>query len=239
MQFHRTTQSKAHVASAQVDAGLRAHMLKVYSYMAGALGITGITAFVVASSPAMINFLFFSSPITKWIVMLAPLGIVFFLSARIFKMSLAAAQSWFWVYAAVMGLSLSTVLLAFTGESVARVFFVTAASFGALSLYGYTTKRDLSGMGSFLFMGLIGIILASVVNIFLESSGLQWAISVLGVLIFAGLTAHDTQKTKQIYYQLSSHGEALGKAAIMGALSLYLDFINLMMFLLQFLGDRR
>lgn len=170
--------------------------------------------------------------------MLAPLGFVFFLSFRIQKMSLTAAQATFWLFAGVMGLSLSSIFLVYTGESITTTFFVTAAAFGSLSLYGYTTKRDLTGMGSFLFMGLIGIIIAMVVNIFLASSALQFAISVIGVLVFAGLTAYDTQRIKGMYYEGDSVA-ASGKKAVMGALSLYLDFINMFMFLLQFLGSQR
>lgn len=175
----------------------------------------------------------------RFIVMLAPIGIVLYLSARMHKMSASQAQGWFWGYAALMGLSLSYIFLAYTGASIARVFFISAGSFAGLSLYGYTTKRDLSGMGSFLTMGLIGLILASVVNIFLASSGLHFAISAIGVLIFAGLTAYDTQNIKESYYVFGGQGEAGQKMAIMGALRLYLDFINLMIMLLQFMGDRR
>jgi FtsH-binding integral membrane protein len=168
---------------------------------------------------------------------LAPLGMVIYLSSRLHKMSASAAKTTFWIYAAMTGLSLSYVLLAFTGVSVVRTFLITAASFGALSLYGYTTKRDLSGMGSFLFMGLIGIILASIVNIFMQSPAMHFAISVIGVLLFAGLTAYDTQDIKRIYYAGDSRDIA-EKKAIMGALRLYLDFINMFLFLLQFLGNR-
>ena len=179
----------------------------------------------------------YASPL-KWVVMLAPLAMVFFLSFRVEKMSVAAAQTTFWVFAALMGLSLSSIFLVFTGESIVRTFFITAASFGALSLWGYTTKRDLTGMGSFLFMGLIGIIIAMIVNIFLQSStALQFAISAIGVLVFAGLTAYDTQKIKEMYYEGDGAAVA-GRKAIMGALRLYLDFINLFLFLLQFLGNR-
>ena len=221
------------------DEGLRTYMLRVYNLMALGLGITGVAAYgtyaLAASNPAFAQ-LIYMSPL-KWVIMLAPLAMVFFLSFRIEKMSVAAAQTTFWVYAALMGLSLSSIFLVFTGASITQTFFVTAASFGALSLYGYTTKRDLSGMGSFLIMGLFGLILAMVVNIFLQSSALQFAISAIGVLIFAGLTAYDTQSIKETYYNLD--GEvAVGRGAIIGALRLYLDFINLFMFLLQFLGNR-
>jgi uncharacterized protein len=178
----------------------------------------------------------YASPL-RWVVMLAPLGMVFFLSYRINKMSVAAAQTAFWVYAGLMGLSLSSIFLVYTGQSIVQTFFVTAASFGALSLYGYTTKRDLTAMGSFLIMGLFGLIIASVVNIFLASSALAFAVSVLGVLIFAGLTAYDTQKIKEMYFD-GDDAAVMGRKAIMGALTLYLDFINLFMFMLQFLGNR-
>ncbi|MGB8709904.1 MAG: Bax inhibitor-1/YccA family protein, partial [Methyloceanibacter sp.] len=174
----------------------------------------------------------------KWVVIFAPLGMVFFLSARINSMSLSGAQIAFWVFAALMGLSIASIFLVYAHASIARVFFITAASFGALSLYGYTTNRDLSAWGSFLFMGLIGIIIAMLVNLFLASSALQFAISVIGVLIFAGLTAYDTQQIKEMYY-VGDDGTVTGRKAVMGALRLYLDFINLFMMLLQLFGDRR
>ncbi len=219
-----------------IDEGLRAYMLSVYNYMALALAITGLTAWVTAQSPAMMQ-LIFGTPLV-WVVMLAPLGFVFFLSARIHAMSVGAAQITFWLFAVVMGLSMASIFLVFTGASIARVFFITAATFGAMSLYGYTTKRDLSAWGSFLFMGLIGIIIASLVNIFLESSALQFAISVIGVIVFTGLTAYDTQAIKEEYYAYDEP-EVATRKAIMGALRLYLDFVNLFMMLLQLLGQRR
>ena len=225
-----------------VDEGLRSFLLRVYNYMAIGLAVTGVAAFGTAmmavSNGQLTSFGYalYASPL-KWVVMLAPLGFVFFLSARINSMSVGAAQMTFWAFAAVMGLSMSSIFLVFTGESIARVFFLTAATFGAMSLYGYTTKRDLSGMGSFLFMGLIGIIIASIVNIFIGSSAIQFAVSVIGVLIFTGLTAYDTQQIKEMYY-VGDDGTVAGRKAIMGALRLYLDFINLFMFLLQFLGNR-
>ena len=230
-------------ADASIDEGLRSYMLKVYNLMALGLAITGLAAWggfnfaVQDGQLTQFGQLLFVSPL-KWVVMLAPLGLVFFLSFRINKMSVAAAQTTFWVYAALVGLSLSTIFLVYTQTSIVRTFFITASAFGALSLYGYTTKRDLSGMGSFLIMGLFGIIIASVVNIFLGSSALQFAISVIGVLVFAGLTAYDTQQIKEMYYE-GDGALVAGRKAIMGALRLYLDFINLFMFLLQFLGDRR
>lgn len=225
------------VSSAQYDEGLRAHMLKIYNYMAAALALTGAVAFGAASSPALMQSIY-GTPV-QWVVALAPLGIVLFLSFRINKLSMAAAQGWFWAFSAAMGLSLSYIFMLYTGASIARVFFITAGVFGSMSLWGYTTKKDLTGMGSFLMMGLIGIIIASIVNIFMQSSGLQFAISLLGVAIFTGLTAYDTQKIKHMYYQIGGAGEAAGKAAIMGALTLYLDFINLMVMLLRFFGERR
>jgi hypothetical protein len=220
------------------DEGLRSFMLSVYNYMGLGLAITGIVALAVASSPALYVPIF-TTPL-KWVVMLAPLGFVFFLSARIHSMSTSAAQITFWLFAAVMGISMASIFLVFTGESIARVFFVTAATFGAVSLYGYTTKRDLTGMGSFLFMGLIGIVIASLVNIFVASSALQFAVSVIGVLVFTGLTAWDTQRLKNEYLGgLQAGGELVAKGAIMGALSLYLNFINLFMMLLQLFGNQR
>ncbi|MEO1067381.1 MAG: Bax inhibitor-1/YccA family protein [Pseudomonadota bacterium] len=222
-----------------IDQGLRSYMLSVYNYMAVGLLITGVAAYgmysAMVGNPELAQTLF-GSPL-KWVVMLAPLAFVMVLSFGIHKMSVSTAQLVFWTYAAVMGVSISWILLVFTGESVVRTFFITAASFGALSLYGYTTKRDLSGMGSFLFMGLIGLILASVVNLFLQSSAMQFAISVIGVLIFAGLTAYDTQRIKEMYFE-GDGALAQGRKAIMGALSLYLNFVNMFMFLLQFLGNR-
>ena len=221
------------VAVEQIDEGLRSYMLSVYNYMGLALIISGLVAYIVGTTPALYQPIM-GSPL-KWIVMLAPLGFVMFFSFRIEKMSVSSAQMAFWTFAALMGLSLSTVFVVFTGASIARVFFITAATFGSLSLYGYTTKRDLSGMGSFLFMGLIGIIIASVVNLFLASSAVHFAISVIGVLVFAGLTAYDTQRIKAMYYELDN-SDVMGRKAIMGALSLYLDFINMFMFMMHFFG---
>ncbi|MBY3597435.1 Bax inhibitor-1/YccA family protein [Rhizobium bangladeshense] len=226
-----------------IDLGLRAYMLKVYNLMALGLAITGVAAYlgfnfaVQDGQLTQFGVLLFQSPL-RWVVILAPLAAVFFLSFRIHRMSVAAAQTTFWVYAALVGLSLSSIFLVYTQSSITQTFFVTAASFGALSLYGYTTKRDLSAIGSFLIMGLFGLIIASLVNIFLASSALQFAISVIGVLIFAGLTAYDTQRIKELYYEADDVAVA-GRKAIMGALTLYLDFINLFMFLLQFMGNRK
>ena len=237
---YRTDPRLAHPGFAvpATDEGLRSFMLSVYNYMGLGLALTGLVAIVVASTPALLVPIF-TTPL-KWVVMLAPLGFVFFLSARIHAMSTSAAQITFWLFAAVMGISMASIFLVFTGESIARVFFVTAATFGAVSLWGYTTKRDLTGMGSFLFMGLIGIIIASLVNIFVGSSAVQFAVSVIGVLVFTGLTAWDTQRLKNEYLgSLQAGGEYVAKGAIMGALSLYLNFINLFMMLLQLFGNQR
>ena len=229
-------------SGAMIDEGLRAYMLKVYNLMALGLAITGVAAFLTWQMAVADGHLtgfgqaLYASPL-RWVVMLSPLAVVFFLSYRINQMSVSAAQMTFWAYAALMGLSLSSIFLVFTGQSIVQTFFITAASFGALSLYGYTTKRSLSGMGSFLIMGLFGLIIASLVNIFLASSALHFAISVIGVLIFAGLTAYDTQKIKEMYYDADDVA-VMGRKAIMGALTLYLDFINLFTFLLQFMGNR-
>ena len=231
-----------------MDTGLRAHMLRVYNYMVGALALTGAVAWLVANTPALYNSLFHevmtangytqSPTLLGWVVMLAPLAMVFFLSYRIMQMSQQAAQATFWVYAAMVGASLAYILKLYTGASVAMTFFVTAATFGAMSLWGYTTQRDLTGIGSFMLMGLVGLVVAMLVNIFLKSSGLDWAISVIGVLIFVGLTAYDTQRIKEMY-SVQDDGTIAGRKAVMGALSLYLDFINLFLMLLRLLGDRR
>ena len=232
-----------------MDEGLRSYMLKVYNYMASGILITGIISLLffklsvntdasgaIVSLTSLGNTLFFSG--FKWIVMLAPLGVVFYMSFGINKMSASKAQITFWIFAALMGLSLSSIFLFYTGTSITRVFLITSATFGAMSIYGYTTKRDLTKFGSFLMMGLIGIILASLVNIFMKSTMMHFVISILGVLIFVGLTAYDTQKIKNMY-QSSDTGELIGKKAIMGALTLYLDFINLFIMLLRLFGQRR
>lgn len=243
-QGYATTASRADAQA--IDEGLRAYMIRVYNYMAAGIAITGVVAYVTfmmavqqtGAGAQLTEFgaLLFNSPL-KWVVMLAPLGFVFFLSARISSMSLSGAQIAFWSFAALMGLSLASIFLVYQGQSIARVFFITAAAFGGLSLYGYTTKKDLSGWGSFLIMGLIGIIIASLVNIFLASSALQFAVSVIGVLVFAGLTAYDTQRIKEMYF-VGDGAATMGKKAIMGALSLYLDFINLFLMLLSLFGNR-
>jgi FtsH-binding integral membrane protein len=229
-------------ADASIDEGLRAYMLKVYNLMALGLAITGVVAygaFTMAVQDGQLTAfgqLIYASAF-RWVVILAPLGMVFFLSARVHTMSVSAAQTAFWVFAGLMGLSLSTIFLVYTGASITQTFFITAAAFGALSLWGYTTKRDLTGMGSFLVMGVFGLIIAMLVNIFLQSSALQFAISAIGVLIFSGLTAYDTQKIKEMYFD-GDDVLVSGRKAIMGALTLYLDFINLFTFLLHFMGNR-
>ena len=230
--------------TAEIDVGLRAHMNKVYGLMSVGMLLTGGVAWAVGTSDALLSI--FRDPATLqpnilgWVVMFAPLLMVFAFGALINRLSAPAAQLFFYVYAAAMGLSLAYIFAVFTGTSIATTFLVTAISFASLSLYGYTTKKDLSGMGTFLMMGLIGLFVAMIVNMFIGSDALQFAISVIGVLIFAGLTAYDTQNIKNTYVQHAAMGdqEWLAKSAIMGALTLYLDFINLFMFLLQFMGNR-
>ena len=223
------------VPQVEIDVGLRDYMLRVYNYMAGGLALTGIVAYLGVATG--IYQAIVGTPI-YWVIVFAPLGLVLLLSFRIQNMSLGAAQLTFWAYAALVGLSLSGLFYVFTGASIARVFFITAATFGATSLYGYTTRSDLTRFGSFLFMGLIGIIIAGLVNIFIASSALQFAISVIGVIVFVGLTAYDTQSIKTMYWE--GDGDVVaGKKAIMGALRLYLDFLNLFLMLMQLMGQRR
>lgn len=226
----------ARAGGALFDEGLRKHMLRIYNYMGLGLVLTGIVAFLVGTTPALYVPIF-STPL-KWVVMLAPLAFVLFFSFRIERMSASGAQMMFWAFCAVMGLSMASIFLVFTGTSIARTFFIAAAMFGATSLYGYTTKRDLSRFGSFLMMGLIGVIIASIVNIFLGSSALQFAISIIGVVVFVGLTAWDTQTLKEQYAE-HFDGETQQKLAVMGALSLYLNFINLFQLLLSLTGERQ
>ncbi len=234
--FRQNSSFASRASSVTYDQGLRDYMVKVYNHMTAALGISGLVAFLTASSPQLMAVLF-GSPLAL-VVMLAPLGFVFFFSYKINSISADKARTYLYIYSVLMGLSLSTIFIAYTGASIARVFFISAATFGSMSLYGYTTKKDLSGLGSFLFMGLIGLIIASIVNLFLRSSGLEFAISAIGVLVFVGLTAYDTQNIKQSYYHTSDK-ESLAKMAIMGALRLYLDFINLFIMMLRFFGERR
>lgn len=253
-QYDRQTLGARAGSALAIDEGLRSYMLRVYNYMGIGLVVTGLAAWFAAAAAVTTNadaavatmnngtmltqwgYLLFASPL-QWVVMLAPLAFVLVLSFGINKLSVPAAQATFWAFAAIMGVSLSSIFLVYTDASIAKVFFITAATFGAMSLYGYTTKRDLTQMGSFLMMGLIGLIIASVVNIFMQSSMMEFIISVVGVLIFVGLTAYDTQKIKEGYSE-SYGAEVLAKGAIMGALSLYLDFINLFMMLLRLFGNR-
>ena len=254
MEFNKqNTTVKSSISEAQiVDQGLRNYMLKVYNYMGSGVFLTGIVSLLLfklsggydiqVSSTGItgltgIGQALFASPL-MWVVMLAPLGIVLYMSFGIRKMSAAKAQTTFWIFAALMGASLASIFLVYTGASITRVFFITSGTFGAMSIYGYTTKRDLTKLGSFLMMGLIGIIIASIVNIFLKSSMMYFVISIIGVLIFVGLTAYDTQKIKNMYFA-SDDSETIGKKAVMGALTLYLDFINLFIMLLRLFGQRR
>ncbi len=242
------------VADGAIDEGLRAYMLGVYNYMAIGLAITGIAALVianlaVASDPSQAAGQFGNGTMLtslgvalygswlRYVIMFAPLGVVFLFAARVHTMSVPTAQATFWAFAAIMGVSISSIFLIYTSESIVRVFFITAAAFGGLSLYGYTTKKDLSGWGSFLIMGVIGVFIAIIVNMFLQSSALGFAISVIGVLVFAGLTAYDTQRIKE-QYDPRLDGTAVGRMSIMGALSLYLNFLNMFLFLLSLFGNR-
>ena len=250
MEFNKQTSTiKSSASAAIIDQGLRSYMLKVYNYMASGVLLTGFIALIlfkmsVITGPAgeilgltnLGNTIYNSG--FAWVLMLAPLGVVLYMSFGIAKMSASKAQTVFWIFAALMGASLSSIFLAYTGTSITRVFFITAGTFGAMSIYGYTTKKDLTKLGSFLIMGLFGIIIASIVNIFLKSSMMYFVISIIGVLVFVGLTAYDTQKIKNMYLS-SDSGEVIGKKAVMGALTLYLDFINLFIMLLRLFGQRR
>ena len=250
MKFNKqTSATRSSASEAIIDQGLRAYMLKVYNYMGSGVLLTGVIALmffkmavVTSDGGEIIGLTNFGNSIynsgLKWVIMLAPLAVVFYMSFGIAKMSAAKAQTTFWVFAALMGASLSSIFLMYTGASITRVFFITAGTFGAMSIYGYTTKKDLTKLGSFLMMGLFGIIIASVVNIFMKSTMMYFVISILGVLIFVGLTAYDTQKIKNMY-MASDSGELMGKKAVMGALTLYLDFINLFIMLLRLFGQRR
>ena len=254
MEFNKQNiQSKVRAAETHViDEGLRVYMLKVYNYMASGIFITGFISLILFKFSGGYNIqvtpmgitgtngfgdLIYKSPL-MWVLMLAPLGVVLYMSFGIRKMSVVKAQTTFWIFAALMGASLSSIFLIYTGTSITRVFFITAGTFSAMSIYGYTTKRDLTKLGSFLMMGLIGIIIASIVNIFMKSTMMYFVISIIGVLVFVGLTAYDTQKIKNMY-QSSDTGELMGKKAVMGALTLYLDFINLFIMLLRLFGQRR
>lgn len=241
---YRTAQGVGSRAAA-VDEGLRAYMNKVYGLMSVGMGVTAVAAYGISTAAVTadgqltgLGVAIYTSPL-KWVIMFAPLLMIFAFGAAINRLSVSAATGMFYAFSALMGLSISSIFLAYTSFSIVQTFLVTAISFAGLSLWGYTTKKDISGWGSFLIMGVIGLIIASIVNIFLQSSAMQFAISGLGVLIFAGLTAYDTQKIKNTYLQMAGSGsDFLGKSAIMGALTLYLDFLNLFMFLLQFMGNR-
>jgi FtsH-binding integral membrane protein len=237
----------------QIDAGLRAHMNSIYGLMGVAMVVTGVVAYVfgqdllaayqgqaTAIVPVGVLQTLFTSPMV-YVIMFAPLGLVFLFSAMVYRMNVGAAQAVFWGFAALMGLSLATIFVRFTGISIAQTFFATAIAFLGLSLYGYTTRRDLSAMGSFLMMGLIGLIVASLINLFLQSDALSFAVSLIGVLLFAGLTAYDTQRLKNEYVQIAAYGgqRELAVSAVSGALSLYMNFLNMFMFLLQFMGQSR
>ena len=234
------------VPRAARDVGLRSYMLSVYNYMASGVLLTGIVALLFANS-SLINLIATVNPLTGrvqatplfWIALFAPLAVIFAYRFALGRMSAGTAQALFWVYAGLVGVQMSSLFLVYTGVSIAQAFFATSAGFLGLSLYGYTTKRDLSGFGTFLIMGVVGIFVALLINIFLRSPALDLAISSIGVLLFAGLTVYDTQKIKSIYFAVAGNGEAMAKTAVMGALNLYLDFINMFLFLLRFVGNRR
>lgn len=225
----------ARAQTAEIDAGLRAHMQKVYAYMGGGLALTGLISYFIGSNVELMATIW-NSPL-KWVAIFAPLGVSLMFGFRIHTMAAATAQALFWAYAALMGVSLSIIFAVYTDASIVKTFFVTAATFMAVSIYGYTTKKDLSGMGTFLFMGVIGLMIAMVVNLFMQSSALEFAISVIGVLVFTGLAAYDTQKIKEFYWEADGH-EVATKKSILGAFALYTDFINLFLFMLRFLGNR-
>jgi FtsH-binding integral membrane protein len=258
---NRYATAKTRTHEGVVDQGLRSYMMSVYNYMALGVALTGVVAYALftmavtgdanqaaqgAGGALALNSGMFLTPLgaalyaspLKWVVMLAPLAFILVISFGLNRLSASATQGVFWLFAAVMGVSLSSIFIVFKMGSIASVFFITAAAFASLSVYGYTTKKDLSGWGTFLFMGLIGVILASLVNIFLQSGALRFAVNVIGVLVFAGLTAYDTQRIKDSYYEVAGHAELMAKSAVMGALSLYLNFINMFMMLLQLFGDR-
>ena len=224
-------------AGVAYDEGLRSYMLSVYNYMASGVLLTGLVALGFAAS-GYAEAVFTQPGFLKYVIMFAPLGLVMWLGFGINRLQESSAKAIYWAYAVLMGLSLSTIFLAYTGASIATTFFASSAAFAGLSLYGYTTKRDLSAFGTFLIMGLVGLIVASLINLFLKSSALDFAISLIGVFLFAGLTAYDTQKIKNMYFEVGA-SQFRGKAIVMGALTLYLDFINLFLFLLRFMGDRR
>ena len=232
----------AYTSNAQVvDEGLRSYMLKIYNYMTGGLAVTGIISYLIASNPSFLRLFFTPTGYSGfgWLALFAPLIMVFAFGWVVNYGTLAQVQAMFWGFSALMSVSLAPIFLIYTGTSITRVFLITAATFGALSLYGYTTKKDLSGWGSFLMIGLIGLIIATIVNFFMQSTGLYYALSYIGILIFAGLTAYDTQNLKSMYYQSDMGGDIADRIAISGALSLYLDFVNMFLYLLRLMGDRR
>jgi FtsH-binding integral membrane protein len=232
-----TNYNQAKATTVRYDEGLRTYMLSIYNYMTLALALTGLTAYFAAQSQVVLQML--GSPM-GFVIVFAPLGIALYLSSRLNTISVQTAKALYWAYAGLLGLSLAPIFLVYTGSSIARTFFITASLFGTMSIYGYSTKRDLTGFGSFFMMGLIGIIIASLVNFFLKSTGLEFAISAIGVLIFTGLAAYDTQKLKNLYFQLGGVDSNMAtKISIIGALTLYMDFINIFLFLLRFMGDRR
>ena len=224
------------VPRAARDAGLRTYMLKVYNYMASGVLLTGIVAMILAQT-GVAEAIFFNGGILKWVVIFAPLVMIMIMGARMQRMSTSSMQAFFWAFAGLMGVSMSVIPLIYSGSSIATTFFATAAAFLSLSLYGYTTKKDLSGFGTFLIMGVVGLFVVMIANMFIQSTGLSLAISAIGVLLFAGLTVYDTQKIKSIYAHVAGT-DMMGKTAIMGALTLYLDFINMFQFLLSFMGSR-
>jgi hypothetical protein len=237
LNFNKISHSSSFSSSVSTDMGLREYMSKVYNNMAIALLISGLTAFLTSSSSAMMSAIY-STPLS-WVVMFAPLIFVFFFNYKLANISGETARNYLWIFSALMGLSMSSIFVIYTATSIARVFFISSATFGLTALYGYQTKKDLTNLGSFMIMGLIGIIIASLVNIFLKSSALQFAVSVLGVIVFIGLTAYDSQRIKQLYYQVSTSAEMVSKMAVVGALSLYMNFINLFMSLLHLFGERK
>jgi FtsH-binding integral membrane protein len=247
--FHRNVAAGGYADRAAIDAGLRAYMIRVYNYMAAAVALSGVVAWLTYNAAVVTDTAGKITGLTPFgqmvlsgpamiVLLLGTLGLVFFISFRIQRLQFTTALTLFMVYAGLLGVTLTPIFLVYTGASITKVFFISAASFGALSLWGYTTQRDLSGMGSFMIMGLFGIIIASLVNLFLKSSGLDFAISAIGVIVFAGLTAWDTQRIKEMY-DASDDSNSAGRKAVMGALSLYLDFINLFLMLLRLVGDRR
>ena len=234
--FFRSPTASAPTRAMTFDQGLRAHMVRVFNYMGGGLAITGLIAFLVASTP--IGAAIFGNKILGLVAMFAPLAFIFFMNFKLTNASAKTAQTMFWVFCSLMGLSMSTIFMVFTAESITRVFFITAATFSAMALWGYTTKKDLASMGAFLMMGVLGLFIASLVNLFMQSSMMQWIVSVAGVAIFTGLTAYDTQNIKQNYQESWGH-ETNNKLAVIGALGLYMNFINAFQFLMSLMGDRR